>query len=394
MSYHHWETASLKHLLDHAKVQNPYTKKPLAEALIFGIGGGLDAQYKINECAMGQAGGLYIPGRPHLLSKSSTYSKAILKRLGLSPKINSLKDHDQAKFKLTQTLRQRNIAQIFVHKAALPYHLILETRASYQWPHSVVVNDWDQDKEEFSILDTNFKTCLRQERLTQAWENFPTQNLTMLEIQNSKQLSKTQFKQAIHQGLRQHVENAWSLSRNRWYWPGLETWSNLILNNQHRYGWLKRYPDGELYWVVRDAFESIETLGTGGGFYRLLFADFLDECATLIPALSQLQKASSHCRHIGNGWTELAEMLLPDQIKLLKDTKMMLREFQENIQQNREPSPQIAKKLLAIDAQIQRNGFPWGMKRTRQWLEEIRDQLNILIQMEYEALAILAKIIR
>ncbi len=58
-------------------------------------------------------------------------------------------------------------------------------------------------------------------------------------------------------------------------------------------------------WVARFAYQTIEKRGTGGGAFRLLYAQFLREAATWIPALAPL---ADEAETIGRRWQALAQI--------------------------------------------------------------------------------------
>lgn len=60
--------------------------------------------------------------------------------------------------------------------------------------------------------------------------------------------------------------------------------------------------------TARFAYQTIEKRGTGGGAFRLMYADFLKEAVGLLPELSFI-KASERMRQAGEGWQEVARIL-------------------------------------------------------------------------------------
>jgi hypothetical protein len=59
--------------------------------------------------------------------------------------------------------------------------------------------------------------------------------------------------------------------------------------------------------AARFAYQTIEKRGTGGGAFRLMYADFLQEAAELLPELGFL-KAPERMRQAGEGWQEVAQV--------------------------------------------------------------------------------------
>ena len=59
-------------------------------------------------------------------------------------------------------------------------------------------------------------------------------------------------------------------------------------------------------WSARFAYQSIEKRGTGGGGFRGLYADFLQQIAPALPFVGELD-AVARMRHIADDWTNLAQ---------------------------------------------------------------------------------------
>jgi hypothetical protein len=100
--------------------------------------------------------------------------------------------------------------------------------------------------------------------------------------------------------------------------PGLALWADRIANAKNaKEGWPVVYTGGLMFDALRDAFDSIETSGNGGGLFRTLFADFLNEAG--YPALAETYRA------LGQQWAALADDLLPDRVPAFKKAKAALR---------------------------------------------------------------------
>ncbi len=71
--------------------------------------------------------------------------------------------------------------------------------------------------------------------------------------------------------------------------------------------WSERARDeADRAWGFRFAYQSIEKRGTGGANFRLLYLQFLEEVAPILPAVSRLG-LSERMREIAAGWTLLAK---------------------------------------------------------------------------------------
>jgi hypothetical protein len=63
---------------------------------------------------------------------------------------------------------------------------------------------------------------------------------------------------------------------------------------------------GDWAWSARFAYQSIEKRGTGGGGFRGLYADFLEQVAPALPWIGELD-AVARMRHVADDWTNLAQ---------------------------------------------------------------------------------------
>ncbi len=89
--------------------------------------------------------------------------------------------------------------------------------------------------------------------------------------------------------------------------PGLAKWADLLTAPRDPKGWprLLAAPGRQLQ-LLTWLYDWVETAGTGGGFFRSMYAEFLEEAAGPLgrPGLATL--AGSY-RELAAAWTTLAE---------------------------------------------------------------------------------------
>jgi len=61
-------------------------------------------------------------------------------------------------------------------------------------------------------------------------------------------------------------------------------------------------------WCARFGYQVIEKRGVGGGGFRWIYRDFLEEAEGIVPELRELN-LSARMNHIGNKWNEIASLL-------------------------------------------------------------------------------------
>lgn len=86
-------------------------------------------------------------------------------------------------------------------------------------------------------------------------------------------------------------------------------------------------------WLFRFAYQVIEKRGTGGGGFRLMYADFLKEVEPIVPKISALG-LTGLMRECAMSWTALAELFKKtSELETLMDSSMIfvLREALERV---------------------------------------------------------------
>jgi uncharacterized protein DUF4872 len=105
---------------------------------------------------------------------------------------------------------------------------------------------------------------------------------------------------------------------------GLEAfakWAEMLTNTKNKKGWSKTFTDGPaLQRALSSVYKQIELRGFGGSAFRGLYADFLDQSASVLkkPAL---KKVAEQFREAEASWHNIALAALPDSIPVLKETR-------------------------------------------------------------------------
>jgi hypothetical protein len=124
---------------------------------------------------------------------------------------------------------------------------------------------------------------------------------------------------AIRDGLRDCVEYLGS-SSSSFALPAIRKWARLMTDVKNKKGWPTVFSGGRgLY----GTYEGIEHIGTGGGGLRGMYADFLDEAASILDN-EGLRNTAGLYRTLHERWQALARASLPDHIDAFRITKEML----------------------------------------------------------------------
>jgi len=219
-----------------------------------------------------------------------------------------------------------------------------------------------------------------------------------LSFEPPAKLDEKSLKKAVSEGIAACAADFRKPKLGTFNLPGLLEWSKVIANPKNKKGWPVVYGGGSggagggrLYLPLRDAFDSIETAGTGGGLMRGMYADFLEEAAALLGS-STLRGAAQTYRDLAMQWTALAEACLPDRVKPFKQTKALLRKrnalLVEKGEKGGKQAAAVVAELQAIEAETAK-AFPLDAAQTRDLLESLASRIASLHAAETEAATML-----
>ena len=108
---------------------------------------------------------------------------------------------------------------------------------------------------------------------------------------------------------------------------GFDRWAE-ALDSHGKHGWARLFGTGRglvdaLSWVVF----WIEAAGTGGGAYRLIFADFLDEVGQALGSAPHRDAALAY-RALADQWSALASAVATDEVPQGKEAALRAELFQ------------------------------------------------------------------
>lgn len=264
-----------------------YHGTSLTEAMCFGLGAGLGITY------------LELPDAPvpfmtHV--RSLGYEKRVFENLGVSFDWSTYGSKGDAESALDELLDNGRPALLLTDIFHLPY---FGSRTHFPG-HAIMA--WQRDASGEGVLVTDTERCdpivVAREALTKA--RFSSQQPFMhdgdLFAPGSLDLDISPSR--VADAIRQNAELLLN-GGARSGLPALETWINELPRWQS---------EGDWRWTTRFAYQVIEKRGTGGGGFRKMYAEFLDEASrndTRIKA-HQLPSLMENC---ATQWTKLSDAL-------------------------------------------------------------------------------------
>jgi hypothetical protein len=308
----HPETASIRNILAFHGVKAPHTGEPLSEAMLLGIGGGLGTCYILWEFEKHGYPSIVLAFR-YKSNYAVNYLENLCLRIGASTQVYETTGRKKAAAQLDQTLASGNPAIVWLDLGGEPYYM------HYLSIGVVVVYGIDGENVLVDIRASKPFT-VGSDLMVEARAKVPSfkNRLMVVEPQGSSDLEV-----AIRDGLRDCVEYLGSSSTS-FALPAIRKWARLMTDVKNKKGWPTVFSGGRgLYGTLRTVYEGIEHIGTGGGGLRGMYADFLDEAASILDN-EGLRNTASLYRALHEQWQALAQASLPDHVDAFRITKEIL----------------------------------------------------------------------
>lgn len=392
----HWETAALGAALTYQGVVDPFTGRPPSEAMILGLGGGIVPGYSFCPSTLDRASGVLVTGRTHLIATTPIFAERVASRLGGKIHVSETAGEKKALANLAAALADGKPALVWAQKTMLPY-LHLGWRDGCQWfMHVVCVHSLDEAGGDVRVAEAA-PTSLSVEgtAFAAARADVCSFKNRVVTLDLPTKLTKAAYADAVRAGLADYIDASRRPKMKTFSLIGLREWAKMLTNDKNARGWRRAYSGGELYRALRDAFDSIETWGNGGGNFRGMYAEFLDEAAivTKTPALSEA--AAAH-HELATEWTVLADAFLPDRVAPFKKTKTLLRKRRDLFEsKGAGADKQLAKitdELAALEIAVLAD-FPLTDAHAADLLADVQARLGALLNKEDAALDALEAIV-
>ncbi len=273
-----------------------------SEGLCFGLGAALSFIYV--------RGSKLYPTR-QIMGRTLTLEPDLCRHHGIPHEWHTEDDPSRAWETVHDQVAQGNPVLLQADLSQLDYY---NTRTPFTL-HRVVLVGYDDETETAYLADTDFPDLqevsydsLRRARNSQI-PPFPTQNAWM-------SLDATRPAVSLPEAMRSAmIENARRMLKGDRGYGGIE---NMFEWADELPFWAEQTEDW--VWCVRFAYQVVERRGTGGGFFRRLYAQFLQEVETRIPAAAEAHLANE-MYGIAQNWSDLGMAL--KQISEEKDPAAM-----------------------------------------------------------------------
>lgn len=300
----HCITTSLKNLFE-------YHNLHLSEEMIFGLSGGVAFIYWYMKFMPAP----FVGGR---YGKIEDMVETV-NRIGGNANFFQTSSSQKGYQGLKEQLEKGEPTLVFVDMPYLSY-LDLPDSAHFGG-HSVVVYGIDEAKNLVYISDRGTKGFTATiEELEKArnskFQPFSPKN-KLLKIQYPQKIDQQKLKEGIKTSIKNSCNIMLHPPITNFGLRGMQKWADLVLK------WPKQFKDSDLFSCLFNVFIYIEVGGTGGSFFRNMYAKFLEESADIlkIPELKEVAKLFKNSAKL---WSEIAKTALSDSWPALKNVRELM----------------------------------------------------------------------
>jgi hypothetical protein len=307
----HPDTHAIAGVLANRGMLDPSTGRPLSEAMVLGVGGGLGAGYILWEFKAHDLRTLVL-GFRNSWQYPDRWAAKTCQRLGVPADVHETGSARRAEEQLRAAVGQGVPVIAWADQQALGYRYLPAWLEGYGG-HPVTAYGID-DQAGVALVDDRNRAPLTVplDALAAARARVGSYRHRLLVLDApAAELDTDGLRRAVRAGLAEQVEHLGQRS-DSFSLPAFCKWARLLTGTGNAKAWPKVFADRvSLFDACLSVYENLEpAAGSGGGNLRALYAQFLDEAAGLLgqPALGG---AAAAYREAAARWHQVAEVALP-----------------------------------------------------------------------------------
>jgi hypothetical protein len=299
----HPDTAALARLLAALGVTDPASGQPLSEAMVLGVAGGIGFAYFVFEYE--ELTTLYLGGRINPYVQKADATEAALARLGVPVEVRRTTGPAAAERQLRSALDQGRPVIATVDRARL-HHRAVPAELRGMTPQDVMVELSDGEPVLWDLAPAPIPITWAELAEARAGVRSVKHRLVVAEAP----AGPVDLAGAAAAGIADALAGMVDPPMRNFGLPGLAKWAELLTDTRDAKGWPRLLAaPGRQFQLLTWLFDWVETSGTGGGFFRGMYAEFLEEAAGPLdrPELAEL---AGDYRELAAARTELARSLI------------------------------------------------------------------------------------
>ena len=295
----HPDTAALTRLLAALGVTDPATGRPLSEASVLGVSGGVGFAYFVFEYE--EVTTLYLGGRINSYVQKQDATEAALTRLGVPFQAHRTSGPATAERQLRAALDQGRPVIATVDVARLRYRAVPDWLCGMT-PQDVLVELADGQPLLWDLAPVPFPVTWAELAEARAGVRSARHRLVVAEPPDGP----VDLAGAAAAGIADTWAGMLAPPMRNFGVPGLARWAELLTAPRDPKGWPRLLDGpGRQFQLLTWLYDWVETAGTGGGFFRAMYAGFLEEAAGPL-GRPELAALAADVRELAAAWTALA----------------------------------------------------------------------------------------
>jgi hypothetical protein len=296
----HPDTAALTRLLAALGVTDP-TGRPLTEAMALGIAGGIGFAYFTFEYE--ELTTLYLGGRINSYVQKQDATEAALARLGVPFQARRTTGPATAERHLRAALDQGRPVITTVDMARLAYRAVPDWLCGMT-PQDVLVEPGDDGGPRlWDLAPAPIPVTWAELAEARAGVRSARHRLIVAEPPDGP----VDLAGAAAAGIADTWPGMLEPPMRNFGVPGLAKWAELLTAARDPKGWPRLLDgSGRQFQLLTWLYDWVETAGSGGGFFRAMYAEFLEQAAGPLER-PELARLAGDYRELAAAWTALAE---------------------------------------------------------------------------------------
>jgi hypothetical protein len=296
----HPDTAALARLLAALGVADPATGRPLSEAMCLGIAGGIGVAYFVFEYE--ELTTFYLGGRLNSYVQKQDATQAALDRLGVPAQVRRTSGAATAERQLRAALDLGRPVIVTVDVARLLYRAVPDWLCGMT-PQDVLVELRGTEPVLWDLAPAPIPVTWPELADARAGVRSAKHRLLLAEAP----AGPVDVAGAAAAGIADTWAGMLEPPMRNFGVPGLAKWAELLTAGRDPKGWPRMLDaPGRQFQLLTWLYDWVETAGTGGGFFRAMYAEFLEQAAGPLER-PELAGLAGDYRELAAAWTALAE---------------------------------------------------------------------------------------
>jgi hypothetical protein len=328
-----------------------HSGRPLSEAMVLGVGGGLGAGYILWEFKAHDLRSLVL-GFRNSWQYPDRWALKTCARLGVPAGLHETGSTSRATQELAAAVGQGVPAIVWADQQLLGYRHLPAWLEGYGG-HPVTVYGIDE-RAGVALVDDRNRAPLTVpgDALAAARARVGSYKHRLLALDApAAELDAEKLAKAVRDGLAEQVEHLGQRS-DSFSLPAFRKWARLLTSTSNAKAWPRVFADRvSLFDACLSVYENLEpAAGSGGGNLRGLYAQFLEEAAGLLDAPALAGVASAY-REAAARWDQVAEVALPADREPFAEARRLTYRLQAEVERGdagRRDAAATAARLWAL----------------------------------------------